>query len=114
MGRKSNPRRRCLRGTKPPLDSTMLCAQQPLYINHASPEERSEDSPSNAVTGNPVLHVNGFISMPSRNLNRDISILYRLALFGQIMLRANTLRNRAPGFKREKLEKHISGLQKRS
>jgi len=52
--------------------------------------------------------------MPSLNLNRDISMLYRLALFGQIMLRANTLRNRAPGFKREKLEKHISGLQKRS
>jgi hypothetical protein len=52
--------------------------------------------------------------MPSRNLNRDISILYRLALFGQIMLRANTLRNRAPGFKREKLKKHIRGLQKRS
>jgi hypothetical protein len=51
--------------------------------------------------------------MPSLSLNRDISILYRLALFGQIMLRANTLRNRAPGFKREKLEKHISGLQKR-
>jgi hypothetical protein len=52
--------------------------------------------------------------MPSRNLNRDISILYRLALFGQIMLRANTLRNRAPEFKREKLKKHIRGLQKRS
>jgi hypothetical protein len=32
-----------------------LCAQQPLYINHASPEKRPQEGPSKAVPGrNPI------------------------------------------------------------
>jgi hypothetical protein len=52
-----------------------LCAQQPLYINRASPEKRPQEGPSKAVPSrNPIQQrreVNAIMNEPNKKSSDD-------------------------------------------